>query len=131
MEWWEKYPERFIEELEKMEECTNAEFLVVEGSQLPGGFGSGPHLAWAETLTSNSGRRYRIIIVCQRVHPYSAPAAWILEPTIERQHHMLSDARLCLHDASIGPDKTYVLNIRNWACEWIYRYETGKWRTFS
>jgi hypothetical protein len=131
MGWWEKYPERFLEEAEKMEKHTNASLRVLDGCQLPGKFGHGAHLAWEEWVTSNSGRRYRIIIVCDKNHPYSAPGAWVLEPEIKRHHHMYSDSRLCLHDYFIGPDKTWVLNIRNWVCNWIEAYETGNWRTFT
>lgn len=131
MNWWEKNSERFWEEVERMERYTNAQMRVVDGTQLPGNFGSGAHLAWEEWVTSNSGRRYRIIIVCHKNHPYSSPGAWILEPEIVRQHHMFSDGRLCLHEYSVTLDKTFVLNIRNWTCEWVECYETRDWRTFT
>ena len=130
-EWWEKYPERFLEECRRMEEHTNAQMCLPDGSKLPGRFSPGAYIAWEEIVTSNSGRRYRISVVCQRSHPYSAPAAWIREPEIRRIHHMFDDGHLCLHDPSITPDETYVLNLRNWACEWIHCYETGDWTTFS
>ena len=130
-EWWEKYPDRFQEECKKMEEYTNAWMRLPDGSGLPGEFSPGVYLAWEEIVTSNSGRRYRILIVSQRDHPYSPPIAWILEPEVRKVHHMLGDGRLCLHGPSITPDKTYVLNLRNWACEWIDCYERGDWRTLS
>jgi len=131
VEWWEKYPEGFLEELEKMEAYTSAQLRIVEGSQLPGNFGSGVHIAWEEIITSNSNKKYRILIVCQRGHPYSAPSAWILEPEVRRHHHMFSDGHLCLHNYFISPDKSFALNIRNWTCEWVECYETGDWRTFA
>lgn len=131
MVWWEKYPERFLEEVEKMQEYTNAEMRLMEGRQLPGNFGSGPHLAWEEIITSNRNRRYRISIVCQKNHPYSPPAAWIVEPGMRRHHHMFEGGQLCLYDGPLTPDRTYVLTIRNWVCEWVDCYETGNWHKFT
>ena len=129
MDWWEKYPERFLEEFEKMQEYTNAELRLVEGEHhLPSDFGPGLHLAWEEIVTSDSGQKYLILIICQKNHPYSAPAAWILEPKIGRHRHMLSDSRLSFREYSITPDKSYVLNIRNWVLEWIEGYEKDDWQ---
>ena len=126
MLWWEQLPGRFNEEFRKMDECTNSELRVVDGSQMPGVLGVGVFMVWDEMITSNSGKKYRLLIVCQRNHPYSAPIARILEPKV-KHHHMLGDGRLCLHDPHISPDETWVLNIRNWSCEWVHYYETGKW----
>ncbi len=126
MSWWEDLPGRFVEELEKMEEFTNSELRVMDGSQLPGVSGAGVFMVWHEIITSNSGKKYELLMVCRRNHPYSAPIAWILEPKV-KHHHMLADGRLCLHDPHIGPDETWVLNIRNWACEWVHYFETGNW----
>lgn len=128
-EWWEKDPDRFFEEVRRVEEGTNARMRVVDGSQLPDGFGPGPHLAWEETVTSNSNRKYKILIICRGNHPYSAPAVWILKPDIRRCHHMFADGRLSLRETALTPDKTYVLNIRGWTCEWIDYYERGDCRT--
>lgn len=125
--WWDKNPGRLLTEAEKMEKYTNAQFLLLDGSKLPDGFSPGAHMAWVEIITSNSGCRYMITIICQKDHPYSAPAAWISEAHIGEQHHMFKNGRLCLHDSYLSPDETYVLNIRNWACEWIECYETGNW----
>jgi hypothetical protein len=130
MLWWEKHPARLMEEARKMERKTNSEMLLLDGSVLSGRPISGSALAWRETITSNSGRRYTILIACQQNHPFSAPLAWILEPKIAGCHHMFSNGRLCLHDYSIGPHMTWVLNIRNWACEWVDCYEKNDWRTF-
>ena len=130
-EWWENDPDRFFEEVRRVEEGTNAQMLVVDGDELPDGFGPGPHLAWEETVTSNSNKEYKIVIVCRGNHPYSAPVAWILEPKMRRCHHMFPDGRLCLHDPALTPDRTYVLNIRNWTCEWIDCYERMDWRTLN
>ena len=116
-------------EFGKMAECTNSVMRPMDGNELPGYLGSGLFLVWEESITSKSGKKYRIAIVCQRNHPYSAPAAWILEPKIRMQHHMLKHGRLCVHESYIGPDLTWVLNIRNWTCEWIHCYETGNWPT--
>ena len=130
MLWWEQLPGRFEEEFRKMDECTNSELRIMDGSRLPGGFGPGVFLAWEETITADSGHKYRILIVCQRNHPYSAPAAWIVEPKVGRHYHMLGDEhdnRLCLHDPHIGPNLTWVLNLRNWTCEWVHCYETREW----
>lgn len=134
--WWEKDPARFMEEMESMQQNTNAVLRVLDGKTiseiLSANYGTGPHLVWEEKITSNSGRKYWILIACHARHPYSAPGAWIIDPVIRGQHHMFSsDNRLCLHEYNITPDKTYVLNIRNWACEWVHCYETGDWRTLS
>lgn len=129
MAWWDKNPNRFLTELKKMETYTNAQLLIVDGDKLPVAFGSGTHIAWMEMITSNSGCRYMVMIICQKDHPNSAPAAWILEPDVGEQHHMFPDGSLCLHDYHLTPDKTYVLNIRNWACHWVECYETGNWLT--
>ena len=131
MLWCERDPGRLLEEFERMNKYTNAELRAIDGEHLPGSFGTGLMLAWEERITSNSGKKYKILMVCRQNHPYSAPVVWLLEPKIGRCHHMLPDGSLCLHEPSIGPDKAFVLNIRNWACEWIDCYETRDWRTPS
>lgn len=131
MVWWEKYPERFLEEVEKIQNYTNAKMRLVEGEQLPSNFAPGVYLAWEEIVTVDSGRKYRILIISQKDHPYSAPVAWILEPGIRRHHHMFNYGQLCLYDGPLTPDKTYVLTIRNWVCEWVDCYETGNWHKFT
>ena len=131
MSWWDRKPDRLIAEAEKMEKYTNAQLHKVDGDDLPDGFDSGLHLAWLEVITSNSGQEYMIIIICKNDHPNSAPAAWILEPYVRMHHHMFADGRLCLHDYGLTPDKTYVLNVRNWACEWVDCYETDNWPKFA
>ena len=130
MAWWDRYPDRFLAELEKMETYTNAQLRIADGNRLPGNFGSEAHLTWIEMITSNSGCKYVITIICKNDHPYSAPAAWILEPDVGKHHHMFENGQLCLHDYHLTPDKTWVLNIRNWCCEWIQCYETGNWLEF-
>ena len=130
MEWWEQRPGRLAEEIKKLVENTNSELRVMDASRVPGNLGSGLFLGWEEIIKSDSGKRYRILIVCQQDHPYSAPAAWVVEPAVRRCHHMLGDGRLCLHDPDIGPDMTWVKNARDWTCEWVHCYEIGDWRTF-
>lgn len=131
MAWWEQYPERFQEEFEKMQQSTNAVMRLVEGGQMPSGFAPGVYLAWEEIITSNSDLKYQILIICLKNHPFSAPAAWIVEPGIRLHHHMFSNGRLCLYNGPLPPDRTYVLTIRNWVCEWVDCYETGKWHDFT
>jgi len=121
-QWWERYRQRYRQEVSDMERYTNATLKAVDGQ-----------LVWNERIYSGLHKPYDIAIVAQNNHPYDPPQAFILYPSIvpSLTYHMWPGGDLCLARDCDMSSRTTVLIIRNWTCMWASLYDiylrTGDW----
>lgn len=119
---WEKYPERFCKEIEKMLNGTNAEPDYEDGK-----------LIFTEEIVNNFGTAFTYVMKVPYNYPFKGPKVFLLEPDIDHDmaKHMYSDDSLCLYHPDSYSTSWSLLDIRNQACSWcscveIYE-ETGEW----
>lgn len=114
--WYDKDPRRLRLEQEAMHSRFSG-FVLTKGDR--------EQLGWVGTLTSNRGRRYKVLVEYTDEFPHSAPGAYIVEPQIKSQH-MYGDSHLCLMYPGEGTwqTNTTCAQIVALVSAWIFAYET-------
>lgn len=89
-------------------------------------------LQWVESLTSEGGRPYTLVVDYPRGFPYERPRAFICGVPIDGAPHRLRDGSLCLFDDPWCADpRCSALVVRNRAMAWMLAFElweaTGVW----
>lgn len=119
---WVKYPDRFLQEVRKMVDNTNAVATYEDGK-----------LVWIEDVINNFDTPFTIGITVSPSFPFSKPDVFVLAPDISPSNdkHMHGNGSLCL----LHPDEFHsgmsILDFRNMACSWLMCFEvykeSGKW----
>jgi len=119
--WWVEYPNRALQEIDKMHSSTNAALRC-----------SGKKLIWDEVIKNNFGTQFYIAIETEN-YPHKMPTVFLKEAEImlKKQKHTYRDGSLCLLHPDDYNSNISILQIRNLACAWCWAAEvyvhTKKW----
>ena len=119
--WWVKYPNRALQEIDKMHSSTNAALRC-----------SSKKLIWDEVIKNNFGTQFYISIETEN-YPHKMPKVFLKEAEImlKKQKHTYRDGSLCLLHPDDYNSNISILQIRNLACAWCWAAEvyvhTKKW----
>jgi hypothetical protein len=120
---WQKYPERFCDEIMKMRNGSYAISSFVDGE-----------LIFLENIVNNFGTPFSYVMVVSKNFPLKGAKVFLLEPDITHdmaKHMYPSDNSLCLYHPDDYSTSWSLLDLRNQACSWcscveIYQ-RTGEW----
>ena len=121
--WWVKYPNRALQEIDKMYVGTNAALSY-----------SGKKLIWDEVIKNNFGTQFYISIVTEN-YPHKMPKVFVKEAEIRfrRGKHIYGDGSLCLLHPDDYNSNISILQMRNLGCAWCWAVEvyieTKEWPT--
>lgn len=89
--------------------------------------GNDGKLGWVGYLTSNRGKRYKVLVDYRDGFPHEEPYAYILEPRFTSQH-LWNDGHLCLMypDGTTWKTNTTAATILAIVAAWIFSYENHK-----
>lgn len=119
---WMKYQGRFIEEVSKMADNTNAQLSCEDGK-----------LIWEEDISNNFGTEFTISIEVPEGYPYKMPRVLVTYSEIDlpKSKHRYKDGSLCLLHPSEYHSVMSILDFRNMASAWCWAVEvyqnTGEW----